>query len=603
MNETPFQGAFNAKWLKPQEVARRFVPIPQFQKLTHKTNSVLLGPRGSGKTTLLKMLTSEAINTWKNEREQYIQHIPFEYPDFEAIYIPSDIRWSYEIASLEKSDYFSPDEVTKLQRAMVSSSVLISLLNAIEAISKRYRLPEIDVCNKIIRICELNNTVPIFFDIRSEIRKIASNIRSAINCRSKSKVNDILDNISQIFYGHVIDAPILVCNILTEMYSRILEFQTWALCFDELEIAPVWLRNEILEALRSIEQNYILKLTWSPLLPTGLINEPEPKDDFTPIRLWHSHVVDSRRFCEELTDGFLKISFPENTPNTDEFLSYSALALENEENGLDIYRRGSTIYEEMKSLASEDITFKKLLENNNIDPLDPYSESTNIRNSILRKIKPIVLLRRTFLSGDKIRRRSRKLVTLYAGKQAVYAMSEGNPRWLLGLLTDLYDRWKTNPNYGTNSTPKIPYSMQARCLNNAARRFESYLSAIASIDEKSNIDDNESLYDFLKRIANCLKNQFLGPQFPLDPFGSFSVDIDSYSIEIKIKRALEVGALVYVGNSDEDVPRRIFKSRFRLSFMLSPIFRLPLRNYRAIALNSIIGKSISDSSNKQMKLF
>ena len=44
---------------------------------------------------------------------------------------------------------------------------------------------------------------------------------------------------------------------------------------DELELAPDWLRNEVFESLRSVDQLFYLKLTASPLLPSGLKSVPD----------------------------------------------------------------------------------------------------------------------------------------------------------------------------------------------------------------------------------------------------------------------------------------------------------------------------------------
>src|SRR5437867_922327 len=87
-------GAFNARWLSPEQVAATFVPVPQFRQLVHNTNSLLLGPRGCGKTTLLKMLTRRALNMWSASSRSKRFQGAFERPQYEAIYIPSDIRWS-----------------------------------------------------------------------------------------------------------------------------------------------------------------------------------------------------------------------------------------------------------------------------------------------------------------------------------------------------------------------------------------------------------------------------------------------------------------------------------------------------------------------------
>ena len=100
-NSSNYLGEFNARCLTPEEVAQRFVVIPQFYKLLNTAHSILLGPRGSGKTTLLKMLTTPALNLWEIEQKKTSKNIAYKRPDFEAIYIPSDIRWAYELTNIE----------------------------------------------------------------------------------------------------------------------------------------------------------------------------------------------------------------------------------------------------------------------------------------------------------------------------------------------------------------------------------------------------------------------------------------------------------------------------------------------------------------------
>src|SRR5687768_3296157 len=95
-----FHSEFNARWLSPEQVAVQFVPIPQFHRLLQPRHSLLLGPRGSGKTTLLKMVTRRALAVWRARTDSARGTEP-SVPGFEAIYIPSDVRWSYELKELQ----------------------------------------------------------------------------------------------------------------------------------------------------------------------------------------------------------------------------------------------------------------------------------------------------------------------------------------------------------------------------------------------------------------------------------------------------------------------------------------------------------------------
>ena len=59
---------FNARNYTAAQVAETFVPNDDFEELWTNNHTVLLGPRGSGKTTLLKMLTLQALDSWKHPR-------------------------------------------------------------------------------------------------------------------------------------------------------------------------------------------------------------------------------------------------------------------------------------------------------------------------------------------------------------------------------------------------------------------------------------------------------------------------------------------------------------------------------------------------------
>ncbi len=591
MEDVSYYGSTNARLMEPEDVARKFVPIPQFQRLIHSTHSLLLGPRGSGKTTLLKMLTARAISTWKNECEKDYEVPPFQYPQFEAIYVPSDIRWSYELSELVEDKRFHKTQTQLIQRVMVSASVLIALIETFERITQQSSKNESDITIELIKHWQIENTVPIFRDIRNSIEKIVIDIRAGLNYGDSNTLDMILKSIPQLLYAHSLDLAITSCNLFAELIGDELPFTKWALCYDELEIAPEWLRKEMLESLRSVDQRFLLKLTWSPLLPTGLKSVPELADDYLPIRLWHSHIQDANKFCENLTSRFLKVTFPNSDITPDQFFSYSSLARdEKSEEEKNSYKRGSTFYKIMKNYVLIDPSFREKLNDYNIDPEDPYTNDEHLLNTFFRKIKPIVLLRDFFLEGKG--KRSRKAITLYAGKQTIYAMSEGNPRWLLGLLTDLYDRWSDGKNFTSGGIPKITYVNQAKTLNNSSRRFQSFLSAIDSGFSLGEGFQRSSLYAILEKVGDYFNDEILDTEFPMDPSGSFFIDKrSSNTLKETITKALEIGAIIYVGKSDEDVPSKIDDSRFRLTFMLAPIFKLPFRNYREVSFNSIMRKT------------
>ncbi len=109
--------AFNARWLEPEEVARLFVPTLPFKSLVGIQNSLLMGPRGCGKTTLLlKMLTRRAQRVWRERLPREPQWADYRGPDFEAVYVPSDVRWSFELSSISQELAASPTDAERMQR-------------------------------------------------------------------------------------------------------------------------------------------------------------------------------------------------------------------------------------------------------------------------------------------------------------------------------------------------------------------------------------------------------------------------------------------------------------------------------------------------------
>jgi hypothetical protein len=590
MISTPIYGAFNARWLSFEDVARTFVPVPQFLQLGHEGHSVLLGPRGCGKTTLLKMLTRRALDGWDASGRAERFQTSFSRPRYEAIYISSDVRWSYELTSLPETASLSPQLSLQAQRIMVSANALFSLLETIQGIVDSKRETEVIIAESLIKQWRLSNTLKSIADVKATLGRIVGEIRGYLNLGNREKLERVFDGIPATFYGHTLDAPIDAISLISDRLPKEICLPKWALCYDELEIAPAWLRTELLEALRSAQQNVYLKLTWSPLLPSGLRTSPEPAADFKAIRLWHSHVVDPRDFCEELARDFLRERFPGLHVTPDAFFSRSVLAAEGDEEPPNSYERGSTEYEVFKELASWDQSFRRLMNARNIDPSDPVPKSLLEKDQFFRKVKPVALLRLEFKSEKGAR--SRKRPAIYAGKEAVYAMSEGNPRWLRGLLNDFADLGGRAISK-SSGTLSVRYKDQAKLLNTASQRFLALIRASPfkpPIGEEGSAGDrNVTLLGFVNAVGVFFHSQIYSHDFPLDPIGSFLVPTHSDDTTLSIiEQLLELGGLVYIGASPQDVPAAIRGSRFRLSFILAPIHRLALRTYREASLNDVL---------------
>jgi hypothetical protein len=576
--------AFNARWLEPEDVARSFVPTVTFKSLVKFQHSLLMGPRGCGKTTLLKMLTRRAQRVWSGRLKQEPHLAEFPKPDFEAIYIASDIRWSEELSAVSRTMPESPMEAERLQRALVAISSIIEASKVFESIIDENNTDALPLLMGLIRHLGLGSTVPSFPEVRFKLRAWLEQLQSLLVGNQIDALKCLLADLPPSLTGMAPNAVMRACTIFDE-YAPSSSPTKWALCFDELEIAPKWLQTELFKALRSIDQRFLLKLTWSPLLPTDLTARQERQHDYITIRMWHGHVLDAKPFCKEFSTRFIRDKFDKRAHYLpkDVFGASPFAPEDTDQEG--VYREGGVVWQAMVRLAERDPTFRDYLLDHEIEPENPISEEISVRDESLRKVKPLVLLREAFLSSDssnRLTRRSRKNPHLYFGEDAIYAMSEGNPRLLAGLLNDLLDL-PGRP--GSEGGPLIRTVDQSRVLTAASQRT---LAGIKAYPNKKGMP-SKSLARLVDRMGAFLHSELVDRDFNPDPIGTFLIDPDlPLDIQDEITVGLLIGAFVHVRSPENDIPSSIIGCRIRLSYMLSPFYQVLFRNFRDIRLSAAL---------------
>lgn len=267
MDINEFHISFNARHLNPVEIAENFIYAKSFNLLIQNNHSVLLGARGCGKTTLMKMLTLSALYSWKgNQAKKVRENMPFY-----AIYISTDIYWnvknnkSYD--QLKDYDNF-PDIISKFS---VTTNILISICSTFEEIlalelnlvkgSKK----ENEFCEYLMSEWMLPQTVPTLDYIKEALKR-----RSDIFNRF---VQSVIFNFKKGDQIDISDKEFLFIDfkssleLVISIFERIFEVnKKWAFCFDELELAPDWLRDDLFLSLRSTNQKLIYKLSASPIV-------------------------------------------------------------------------------------------------------------------------------------------------------------------------------------------------------------------------------------------------------------------------------------------------------------------------------------------------
>ena len=153
----------------------------------------------------------------------------------------------------------------------------------------------VEVLKALITHLQLGPTIPSFREIRLKLLSWIDDIHNGLVKRDSSLIRHHLDNLPAALTAHSLSAITKACTVFEE-YARAVSPVRWALCFDELEIAPQWLQTELFAALRSFDQKFLLKLTWSPVLPTNLMPQQERQHDYAAIRMWHGHAADAKPF-------------------------------------------------------------------------------------------------------------------------------------------------------------------------------------------------------------------------------------------------------------------------------------------------------------------
>ena len=139
INTSSIFGAFNARWLTPEDVARSFVPTTHFKALAKFQHSLLMGPRGCGKTTLLKMLTRPAQTVSARERVAVVPELA-EYPSPESKqFISIRCAVEYELRSVSAQFAEGGPLAEIVQRASVAISALSEATRAFQMILDRLR--------------------------------------------------------------------------------------------------------------------------------------------------------------------------------------------------------------------------------------------------------------------------------------------------------------------------------------------------------------------------------------------------------------------------------------------------------------------------------
>jgi hypothetical protein len=602
-----FFGAFNAKYLEPQQVAADYVYSEHFDDLSGPYNAVIVGPRGSGKTTLLKMLQPAALGAWKATNAQESRRKI----NYSGVFVASDISWSRQLEALGYGK-LSEENHRALVVACFTTHVLHALLDAMLFRTSRHATfraveisskQELGLAQQLLQILKLSAPIATLLSVKQALRTRLSEIRLLANRGSLLDQQAFKRELSEREFLHLDFLDI--CSNATALFDDVVGERgaKWALLFDELETAPDWIVGQLFSSLRVFDPRLYLKLAISPVSATAyksLLRQDAPADgqDYRQITLWYADRVDAKGFCEAVWRSLTKKAGIAISARDALGASAFEPVSRTLSKRLNPYLPGEHWHNVFSSLRQKDKSFAAFLRARGISLENLASANRHVKDAVLRKAAPIAAVRDFYLHESQIgdvAPKLRKTSTLYAGAESVFAISEGNPRWLIGLLTPMIS-FMVN-----NKVQRVPPAMQSDQIENAAERL---LALLRTIPVPGDVPSSKALglNSVVQRIGTRLHDDLMGRNFTLDPKLSFRVDrdVDDWTTDL-LSSGLNRGAVILVsGTTDRSVVGEMENVVLRLSYLLAAKYGLPLRKGKPTNLSALLSgdrlKAASDES-------
>lgn len=599
---SPFFGAYNARHINAEEVARQFVPSSKFWELIALRNSLLIGPRGSGKTHLLKMLQPKALAAWGGEEGQAAR----AKIDYWSVFTPADINWKTQIDS--RVHALSREQQVKFSNAVFLSHFREAFVSCFLQLTRdrpstdcggsstRVDLAkdkEVALCVALAETWQLPLRVPSLDGLKLAL------VEELIRLGAPKAFSSFSPYMSRLSCMTVLDVAREVAEnfvSVTGLYGA-----RWALCFDELEIAPVSVQKDLFSYLRSTDQRFVFKLAISPSNDaSSLLNQEgtaSAGNDFDAIPLWFVDQGERELFCSRLWEKHAS-GTQAAALSPVSLLQRSRFQFANEESvsGRRRYQEASPWTKDFQYLEHIDRSFAEFLDRRDVRTTGLGTTSRDKMNSVIRKVAPLVGFRAAYLMAPKgdissgpIRRKLKgPPPDVFSGWDAVCTATEGNPRWFSGIASRLILKWSQSA-----SGKALSREQQTHELEASARKFLAWINAVP-VERTDEGTEQLSLHSFISALARHFEQEVLGKSFKADPVLAFTVDSGTpVAIQRLVVAALNIGAIVLI---DDEVASFTASSpigrTFRLVHLLAPLFNLPMRKGKSRNLSTILSKQL-----------
>lgn len=586
--ETRTLDSFNAKYLDPDKFSQTFVPSSDFIKVVKNGPILIVGARGSGKTTLLKMLGNDILPFWEHPKaDEYRKEIALE-----GVYVPADSVWANRIRVLKDAG-IADDVSEEFAKAAFSTHVCLCTIEALERSLKQRLSSDAAEGEKIVaRLHQALSDIAEYLEFKLE-KPTFLQLKHALRNRMRElgeyvKSKSILGQLTHEDLQNDIDCVNMDLDFTLESifdsFDSIFEVEgiRWAVLLDEFEVAPESLQKEILTKLRSSSRKHTYKIA---LVPCGKHLESSftasSKNDYDPIQLWKRSFEQNKEFCKGILASRFEIHDPEKIFGQSDFVESKRIS--------DTILRSS-----FQELYDKDESFRSYIDDKKID-LNEIFDREDSRADEFRKIAPDVIFRNSQKNAKGHKKRKDSLPGFYTGWNAIVKISEGNPRWIMSTITSLLDA------IGYENK-KIPQAKQLSAINSTTKAFKSMIVTTALIDNMG-ISTETSIIELISTLQDFIRKQYIDNDFRADPFGHFYIDKRvTNDIKNTIRIALNHGAVVSLEsdtNGDIWDFSELEGHRFRLSYLLSPVYKLPLRTGKKVNLSSAMGEKSTNETLRE----
>jgi hypothetical protein len=583
--------SFNARTYSAQRVAESFVPPEAFFELVNPVHSVLSGPRGSGKTTLLKMLQPEALERWVHPRAASTLNSV----GYTGVFVATDRIWKQQLEPDAAADGWQSVVATSAFATHVARELVTTMAWRAHTESENqphHARASLSSADELLLVREMSKLLKLSV----EVPRLESVVSALI-----SRFRDHGEFLKQAHPAEV-EVPEWVirdtlgtaeaCVRLFNNACRQNEHQ-WALLFDEMELAPAAVTESVLDAMRGSQSILLFKLSLSPAQPElARLNLPDAGvhgQDFELIRLSAQYSA-APRFVEDIVNAELIARYGASSkvdlesvfgPGRFARLSDDDTISPKSASESDPYRVNSPLWKKFESLAKTDPSFQTWLDRRNVDLHDLGSLTASQRAAKIRKVRNIVLIREYYRRPNQTGRKSHDL---YTGAEGVATLVDANPRLLMAFL-------------GRVLPPALPTKLpinraiQSAAIDSIMERFITLLSSQPAVPMPD--DGHLRALDLVEAIGEEFGRRLVHGAFSDNIVTAFQVDRRTPPHVVRaLQIALNVGAIVHIPKDPgKAVPANLEGEIFRLSYVLAPRYRLPLRLGEHRELRSILTRT------------